>query len=331
MCKTTTTQSSSSTASPLKLVVLVVLWYAGNTFYNIYNKKALNMLDAHWYVASAQLAVGILISFLTWGTGFRERPTLNSSDLISCVPIGLFASLAHCGTVLASAVGAVSFAQIVKACEPVFAAAVGVLVPPMDVKPILAYCMLIPIVGGVGLACIKEGKGVDINVQAFLYASLANAAAALKGKFGSSVTKTLKSDPSKNMDAANVYAVMNIIAFVFTVPVVVMTELETLPKKWEDASAIYGSQEIAKNIIISGLFFYFYNECAFAFTAYVGSVTSSVLNTAKRVIIIVVSAIVFQEAMERNTVIGSAIAIGGTFAYSLTSTAPAPKAKAKTS
>jgi len=58
---------------------------------------------------------------------------------------------------------------------------------------------------------------------------------------------------------------------------------------------------------------------AFAFTSHVGAVTSSVLNTAKRVIIIVVSAIVFQEAMERNTVIGSAIAICGTFAYSLAS------------
>lgn len=55
-------------------------------------------------------------------------------------------------------------------------------------------------------------------------------------------------------------------------------------------------------------------------SSHVGAVTSSVLNTAKRVIIIVVSAFVFQEAMERNTVIGSAIAIGGTFAYSLTST-----------
>lgn len=286
------------------------------------------MLEAHWFVASAQLAVGIVISLLTWITGFRKMPNLNASDLSSCVPIGLFASLAHCGTVLASAVGAVSFAQIVKACEPVFAAAVGVLVPPMDMKPVLAYCMLIPIVGGVGLACIKEGKGVDINVQAFLYASLANAAASLKGKLGSSTTKALKSDPSKNMDAANVYGVMNIISFLFTVPFVVMTELPTLAKTWEDASAVYGSNAIAKNIIISGLFFYFYNECAFAFTSYVGSVTSSVLNTAKRVIIIVVSAVVFQEAMERNTVIGSAIAIGGTFAYSLTSSAkPAAKAK----
>lgn len=307
-----------------------MLWYAGNTLYNVFNKTALNMIHAHWFVASAQLAVGIVVSLVMWGAGFRKAPNLTTQDIVSCIPIGLFACLAHCGTVLASAVGAVSFAQIVKACEPVFAAVVGLLVPPMDVKPFLAYCMLIPIVGGVGLACIKEGKGVDINIEAFLYASLANAAAALKGKLGSSTTKALESDKSKNMDAANVYAVMNIISFVFTVPFVYFTELPTLAKTWEEASAVHGAQEIAKSIIVSGLFFYFYNECAFAFTSLVGSVTSSVLNTAKRVIIIVVSAIVFQESMERNTVIGSAIAIGGTFAYSLTSTkkpssAPKPK------
>ena len=82
------------------------------------------------------------------------------------------------------------------------------------------------------------------------------------------------------------------------------------------------------NIILSGVCFYFYNEFAFAFTSHVGAVTSSVLNTAKRVIIIVVSSVVFQEVMERNTVIGSAIAIGGTFAYSMASKKKAaPKAK----
>jgi solute carrier family 35, member E1 len=73
-----------------------------------------------------------------------------------------------------------------------------------------------------------------------------------------------------------------------------------------------------------------YNEFAFAFTSHVGAVTSSVLNTAKRVIIIVASAIVFAEPMERNTVIGSAIAISGTFAYSMASSAKHAEPKAKT-
>lgn len=302
-------------------------WYGGNTFYNIYNKKAANMIHAHWFLASAQLVIGIVWSIVMWGTGLRKVPNLTASDIAGCVPIGLFASLAHAGSVLAAAVGAVSFQQIVKACEPVFAAVIGVLIPPADVKPPLAYVMLLVIVGGVGLACIKEGKGVDINVEAFMYASMANAAAALKGKLGRSTTKKLEGDKSKNMDAANVYAVMNIISFLCTIPMVVMFEFATLQKEWDHAVEVHGLQPLLTNIILSGFCFYIYNEFAFAFTAHVGAVTSSVLNTAKRVIIIVVSAIVFQEAMERNTIVGSAIAIGGTFAYSVASKKPAPKAK----
>ena len=285
------------------------------------------MIHAHWFLAAAQLVVGIVWSVVMWGSGIRKAPNLTAADIASCVPIGLFASLAHCGSVLAAAVGAVSFQQIVKACEPAFAAVVGVLIPPADIKPALAYMMLIPIVGGVGLACVKEGKGVDINVEAFMYASMANLSAALKGKLGSSVTKALKADKSKNMDAANVYAVMNIISFLCTIPMVIITEMPTLQKEWDAAVEEYGLKPLLTNIILSGFCFYIYNEFAFAFTASVGAVTSSVLNTAKRVIIIVVSSIVFQEAMERNTVVGSAIAICGTFAYSLASKKPAAKAK----
>jgi solute carrier family 35, member E1 len=288
------------------------------------------MIHAHWFVATAQLVVGIVWSIVMWATGLRKTPNLTAQDIANCIPIGLCACLAHAGSVLASAVGAVSFAQIVKACEPVFAAMVGLIIPPADVKPALAYAMLIPIVGGVGLACVKEGKGVDINVSAFMYASMANMAAALKGKLGSSVTKSLKSNPEKNMDAANVYAVMNIISFCCSVPFVVVQELPTLDVEWNKAVEANGLQPLVMNILVSGFFFYIYNEFAFAFTAQVGAVTSSVLNTAKRVIIIVVSSVVFQEPMERNTVLGSAIAIGGTFGYSLASKKkPAPKKKSE--
>mmetsp|Transcript_12208 Transcript_12208/g.16850 ORF Transcript_12208/g.16850 Transcript_12208/m.16850 type:complete len:327 (-) Transcript_12208:67-1047(-) len=322
--------SAKKGESPLKLAGLVVAWYAGNTLYNVYNKKATNSMHAHWFIACAQLVVGIVWSITMWVTGLRKKPNLSAPDIAACIPIGLCACVAHAGSVLAMGVGAVSFAQIVKACEPVFAAVVGIVVPPMDIKPVLAYVMLIPIIGGVGLACVKEGKGVDINMTAFMWASIANLAAAIKGKLGSSVTKALKNDKTKNMDSANVYGVMNIISFLFTVPMVVIAEASTLPQEWEKAVAAHGAQDVIMNIALSGFFFYIYNEFAFAFTAHVGAVTSSVLNTAKRVIIIVVSAIVFSEAMERNTVLGSAIAICGVFAYSLASKKK-PATKAKTS
>ena len=77
------------------------------------------MIHAHWFVATAQLAVGIVWSVAIWATVLRKTPNLTAGDIAACIPIGLFA-------------------QIVKACEPVFAAVVGLLIPPMDVKPLLA-------------------------------------------------------------------------------------------------------------------------------------------------------------------------------------------------
>merc|ERR1711865_1251698 len=128
-------------------------------------------------------------------------------------------------------------------------------------------------------------------------------------------------------DSADVYAVVNIISFLFTVPMVVIAEGATLADTWQHAVDEHGAQAVITNIGLSGFFFYIYNEFAFSFTSQVGAVTSSVLNTAKRVIIIAVSCVLFKESMERNTVIGSAIAISGTFMYSLASKKKAVKTK----
>jgi len=91
------------------------------------------------------------------GTAISRPPCV--SDTLS-----LHSSPLDGGSVLALGGGSVSFAQIVKACEPVFAAVIALVIPPVEVKPALAYMMLLVIVGGVGLACVKEGKGVEINM-----------------------------------------------------------------------------------------------------------------------------------------------------------------------
>lgn len=146
---------------------------------------------------------------------------------------------------------------------------------------------------------------------------------------------SLKADKSKNMDAANVYAVMNILSAAWTFIVVAATELSTIqgtwkhavkvcphtlahsphadtvcaprptaakappctehaqPERqqaglvllsrvdesfsWQDAAAVckktpkaagcYTEMDIIQNIVLSGVFFYLYNEFAFAFTA----------------------------------------------------------------
>ena len=114
-----------------KLSIYLAIWYCGNIYYNIFNKKACNALgksahggsNLHWALSAVQLLVGVLLVFPMWLTGLRKAPELTAENWKELAPVGLFASLSHAFSVLSMSAGAVSFGQIVKAGEPVFAAA----------------------------------------------------------------------------------------------------------------------------------------------------------------------------------------------------------------
>merc|ERR1719311_643919 len=81
------------------------------------------------------------------------------------------------------------------------------------------------------------------------------------------------------------------------------------------------------NLIASGMTFYLYNELATMTIKKTGAVTASVANTAKRVIVMVVSAIAFGEALSFEKKVGATVAIGGVFLYSIIDDLLKPKAK----
>lgn len=118
-----------------KLAFYLAIWYCGNIYYNIFNKKACIALgknahggsNLHWALAAAQLAVGVLLVVPMWLTGMRRAPEMTADNWKELAPVGLWASLSHAFSVLSMAVGAVSFGQIVKAGEPVFAAATNAI------------------------------------------------------------------------------------------------------------------------------------------------------------------------------------------------------------
>jgi len=62
---------------------------------------------------------------------------------------------AHLASIFSMNLGAVSFAQIVKASEPAFAAVVGMTLYGKSISKAKWLC-LIPVIGGVCLASIKE-------------------------------------------------------------------------------------------------------------------------------------------------------------------------------
>jgi solute carrier family 35 protein E1 len=89
----------------------------------------------------------------------------------------------------------------------------------------------------------------------------------------------------------------------------------------------WSNKVLFENVILSGLTFYGYNELATMTLTKISAVTQSVANTAKRVVVIVGSAIVFNESISGLKAIGCAICIGGVFLDSIIDDLMKPKAK----
>jgi len=301
-----------------KVFGYLTVWYLGNIYYNIYNKKACIALgknahghsNAHWALSAMQLLVGVLFVVPCWLTGLRSSPEMSSENWKEIAPVGLWAALAHAFSVLALGAGAVSFGQIVKAAEPVFAAATNALLLK-DIDHPMVYAALLPIIGGVGLASLKE---LSFSWTALIAAGAANQAAAFKNV----VSKAVMGKPwAKKLGPQNTYAVVTIMALLFTIPFVLAFDLKDAGVVYDQVMKAGTGNDVVKFSVFSGLAFYIYNEASFLALSRLSPVTHSVANTLKRVVIIVATCLVFNTPMSLIGGIGSGIAILGTLLYSL--------------
>merc|ERR1719408_511720 len=237
-----------------QLMTYLAVWYMGNIYYNIYNKKACIALgknaagasNAHWALSAVQLLVGVLFVVPFWLTGIRKSPELTMDNWKELSPVGLWASLAHAFSVLALGAGAVSFAQIVKAAEPVFAAATNALLLK-DIDHPMVYAALLPIIGGVGLASLKE---MSFTWTALIAASLANQAAAFKNVVSKGV---MKKPWAKGLGPQNTYAVVTLLALIATLPFVAFFDAKDFVPVWETIKAAGKANEAIKYSVLSGL------------------------------------------------------------------------------
>jgi len=85
------------------------------------------------------------------------------------------------------------------------------------------------------------------------------------------------------------------------------------------------------NLLLSGVTYYLYNEIAFWILGMVHPITHAVGNTIKRVVIIFMSVLILHSHISVQGVLGSLIAIAGTFFYSIAHFKAVEVAKKKSS
>lgn len=144
-----------SIVNTLKVGLSFATWFFLNVMYNLTNKKCQNVFPMPWTMTVVSLFVGIPYVLFMWATGLRPAPKVSMEGYKKLFPIGVFHAAGHASAVIALGAGAVSFAQIVKTGEPVFTCLLSFLVLGQTFSP-LVYATLLPIVGGVALASLKE-------------------------------------------------------------------------------------------------------------------------------------------------------------------------------
>lgn len=289
------------------------LWYFFNIGYNIYNKQALNALAFPWTIAALQMATGIFYFVPLWITGIRKAPKLSGSDLKTLFPIALCHTGVHVGAVIALGAGAVSFAHIVKASEPVVTCLLNAIFMG-QILPLPVYLTLLPIIGGVAIASMKE---LSFTFLALASAMLSNVSSSARGVLSK---KTMSGKQiGENLDAQNLYAVLTAMSTLILLPLSYAIEGSGFYSAFKSlvAGGTFTNKSLSMLLALGGATYYAYNEVAFLALGKVNPVTHAVGNTIKRVVIIVASVIAFKTPMSTGSIIGSSVAIFGTLLYSL--------------
>jgi solute carrier family 35 protein E1 len=208
----------------LPLLACFALWYLGNYYYNITNKLALNAAGGAagfpMTIATLQLGVGVLYALFLWAApDARKKPDITFSDYMKTLPVGFTAAGAHAASVFALSAGAVSFAQIVKAAEPAFAAVLGTLFYGASISTAKWIC-LIPVIGGVVLASLGE---LSFAWAALATAAIANVFAAVKGNENKKLMST-EGLSDRIGSIGNQFALTTINSFLFCLPLMLLTE-----------------------------------------------------------------------------------------------------------
>uniref|UniRef100_A0A6T8SVM6 Sugar phosphate transporter domain-containing protein n=1 Tax=Pyrodinium bahamense TaxID=73915 RepID=A0A6T8SVM6_9DINO len=174
------------------------------------------------------------------------------------------------------------------------------------------YASLLPIIGGVALASASE---LSFNWLCFGAAMGSNLGSAARAVYSKKVMSG--GDIGENMDSANVYAVLTIMATFMLIPISLAIEGPSGMMKGFNAAYAAGGTQFLLHMVYSGFFYYMYNEVAFLALGKLDPVSHAVSNTMKRVVIIITAILVFGTPVTPLGVAGSAIAVFGTLLYSL--------------
>ncbi|KAK2079745.1 hypothetical protein QBZ16_002140 [Prototheca wickerhamii] len=268
-------------------------------------KTVLNSFPAPWFVSAFQLLASAVFMILL-STGASSA---------SLRPVALFHTIGHVSACVSFSLMAVSFAHVVKAAEPVLSVGLSQLILG-EINPWYVWASLLPIIGGCSLSAMKE---VSFAWGGFNNAMISNFGMVMRNVY----SKKSLSGATNKLDGINLFALLSIISFFYTLPVAIVVEgfrggVWQWGPLWNQAVATLGQAQFYKLMAAAGLFYHLYNQASYmVLDQGISPVTFSVGNTMKRVAVVVSSVLFFRNPVSAMNWVGSLLAIAGTGLYSM--------------
>ena len=340
--------TSSDDAEPgergksLRVAWYIFVWYFLNAVFAIINKRTLGVFPHFWLLSWTQIGVGAAFMLVMWrfrlieppGTKTHERDGFpfewNWNTFKALAPTSALHLVAHCTACASYSLGSVSFFMLVKAAEP----ACSVFLTSLFFKrrySKLVWLTMIPIVGGVAVGSTNE---LNFSLASFICAMLSNVASALRSATSKDVQITT------GLSGVNLYGAMSVVGAALLLPVSLLME----GGKIYPAYVVAKEQMVAKNVslfpdgflgeplrsflqptpfllylLVGGLLFHLYNQTSYQALGELQPLDISVANAVKRVVIIMASVAVLKNPITPLGGASAAVAIAGTFLYSLAS------------
>ena len=283
-----------------------LLWYISSIIVNIAWKKAFQTHPCVVNLTLIQLAIAEIVSILL----FLCAGTTSVTRLIGILKrrrwdmfiTGSFFALGQLCTNGSFAVISISSTHIIKITEPIIALVLGKTILKDDIpKSVIFYICLI--LAGVAIATVND---VSVSPQGILLAGLSNVGMQARNLY----IKLMISGAPDDLDNITCFLLSN---FFSLIAVIFLSVLNTV---WFGSDHVV-FKDLDYNTVVTGICLAFQHVMSILVLQNVFISTHALLNVIKRLLIIVISAVVMHTTLSMIQTLGIGMALTGFYLYTL--------------
>lgn len=292
-----------------KVAVLCLTWYTASSASNIINKIVLNDFPYPLTVSFIQNITTLLCLYPL--IKILRIPKVSVTKHVlkwSILPLSFGKFFSTVSSHFSISKVAVSYAHTIKASMPIWVLILGRCIWG-ERQPMQIYCSVIPIFVGIGMATISE---INFDMLGTISAFVSTIGFALQGLYTKKALRDLNINQHLLLQYLSIYGLLMMI------PLWLYTDFPSIVEHManeSDNSKSLPLFNIFIYLILSGFMAFIQGISAFTVISLISTVSYSVANATKRIVVIVVSILTLKNPVTAYNFVGMMIACFGVFNY----------------